>query len=516
MDTLPQDIIDHIVSYLFARKFKPRKPYSYLHHHLSRAQLATVSRRLQTAVERWTFRDIRINSDELEKFIQLLTPARRTFLAGLEFIPILPSYKEAAGTRAESPAERAANDESYTQAMQSLLETLKTWEEEDPHSVNYLLKLSINLPKSPSDRAWQGVFPQWGSILPKGFCIYEGRYLHSYIDLLRLEQLPEVNRVKHLVMKRPDKKRMYRNFCPKVPFMLASKMPNLESVNFSMDDTEERFHDLRVHNRQEAADSLRRLSLPRLKSARLDFWHRRYRHEGAVPPRLHRVGMPDPLSAAICDFSMNLVDLELSGIFDASLLRPLNSVVWPKLQILRIKLEPVTPSGEWYFLESHPSNDPMVNRPSSEITHKNLHEESFSFRRESAYAGQSIACISIFRGRVNEKALAPVIEAYADALSSMPKLRKAKLICNLDLKDETLSEPLSFQIAYFAPGEYSKSGRVDVNYNNRQLVTSLLGWVPSPDLMAKLRGIQDEYRVEPMKMMDVGDSFEKKMEALQI
>ncbi|RSL44349.1 hypothetical protein CEP54_014720 [Fusarium duplospermum] len=515
MDTLPQDIIDQIVSYLFATKFKLRKPYAHLHHHLPRAPFATVSRRLQTAVERWTFRDIRINSDELEKFIQLLTPARRTFLAGLEFIPILPPYKDTVNARAESPAERAANDESYTQAVQSLLEALKTWEEEDPQSVNYRLKLSINLPKSPSDRAWQGIFPQWNAILPKGYCIYEGRFLHSYIDLLRLEQLPEVNRVKHLVMKRPDKKRLYRNLCPKVPFMLASKMPNLESVNFSMDDSEERFHDLRVHNRQEAADSLRRLSLPHLKSASLDFWHRRYRHEEVVPPRLHRVGMPDPLSTAICDFSMNLVDLKLAGIFDASLLRPLGSVVWPELRTLRINLEPVTPSGEWYFLESFPSPDSPLGRPSSDFTHENLYEESFNFRREAAYASQPMVT-TFFRGRVDEKALGPFIEAYADALSGMPKLRKAKLICNLDFEDETLSEPLSFQITYFAPGEYSKSGGVDRNYNNRQLVTSLLGWVPSPDLMAKLRGIQDEYRVEPMKEMDVGDSFEKKMEALQI
>jgi hypothetical protein len=34
--------------------------------------------------------------------------------------------------------------------------------------------------------------------------------------------------------------------------------------------------------------------------------------------------------------------------------------------------------------------------------------------------------------------------------------------------------------------------------------------------MTKLRGIQDAYRIEPMKEMDVGDSFEKQMEALQI
>ncbi|KAI8711659.1 hypothetical protein NCS52_01430000 [Fusarium sp. LHS14.1] len=514
MDTLPQDIIDHIVSYLLARRSKPRKPYAYLHHHLSRAPLATVSRRLQTAVERWTFRDMRINSDELEKFIQLLTPSRRTFLAGLEFIPMLPTYKDAAGTRAESPAERAANDESYTQAVQSLLETLKAWEEEDPHSVNYRLKLSINIPQSPSDRAWPGIFPQFRALLPKGNCIYEGRYLHSYIDLLRLEQLPEVHRVKHLVMKRPDKKRIHRNVCPKVPFMLASKMPNLESINVSVDDSEERFLDLRAKNRQDAADSLKRLSLPHLKSARLDFWHRRYNHEATVPSHLHAVGTQDPLSAAICDFSMNIVDLEISGIFDASLLRPLSSAVWPELRTLRLKLEPVTPAGEWYFLESHPSSSAPPERPSSEFTLKNLHEEPFHYWRESSYASQKHS--EAFRGRVDEKLLSPFIEMYADALSSMPKLRKARLICNLDLQDETLSELLSVQVSYYAPGERSKSSSVKRDYNNRQLVISLLGWVPNPDLMAKLRSIQDEYRFEPMKEIGVDDSFEKQMEALHI
>jgi hypothetical protein len=514
MDTLPQDIIDHIVTYLLADGSKPRQPYAYLHPRLSRAALATVSRRLQTAVERWTFRDIRINSDELEKLIELLTPARRTFLAGLEFVPILRRYKDAASARAESPADRAANDESYTRAVQSLLETLKVWEEENPHSINYRLRLSINVPQSRSDRVWPGIFPQWKALLPKGNCIYEGRYLHSYIVLLRPEQLPEVHRVNHLVMIRPDEKRIHRNVCPKVPFMLASKMPNLETVDFSVDDSEERFLDLRRRNRQEAADAMKGVSLPELKSARLDFWHRRYRNEATVPPHLHGVNIPDPLSAAVCDFSMSLVNFEVAGIFDPDLLRPLSQAPWPNLQTFSIELEPISPSGEWYFLESQPPSQPPVDRPSSEFSYKNLHQEQFSFRREASYASQRPA--DAFRGRVNEKTLAPFIEAYANALSVMPKLVSAKLVCNLDFHSETLPEPPSFQIAYFAPGAYSNSGLVDLNYNTRQLVTSLLGWVPSADLMTKLRGIQDAYRIEPMKEMDVGDSFEKQMEALQI
>ncbi|KAJ4328662.1 hypothetical protein N0V84_000853 [Fusarium piperis] len=514
MDTLPQDIIDNIVSYLLAGRFKPRQPYKYLRPRLSRAALATVSRRLQTAVERWTFRDIRIDSDELEKFTQLLTPARRTFLAGLEFIPILPPYKDAASARAESPVERAANDESYTRAVRSLLEILKTWEEEDSLSINYRLKLSINLSQSRSDRAWPGIFPQWMALLPKGNRIYEGRYLHSYIDLLHPELLPEVHRVKHLVMARPDEKRIHRNVCPRVPFMLASTMPNIESIDMSVDDSEERFLDLRRQNRQEAADAIKRLSIPELRTARLDFWHRRYRHEATVPPHLHGVDIPDPLSAAICDFSMSLVNLELAGIFDPSLLQPLSQAPWPNLQTLCIELEPVSPSGEWYFLESQPPSQPPQDRPSSEFGYANFHQEQFSFWREAAYASQRRA--EAFRGRVNEKNLAPFIEAYADALSVMPNLVSAKLVCNLDFHSETLPEPSSFQIAYYAPGAYSKSGSVDLNYNKRQLVTSLLGWIPKPDLMAKLRRIQDGYRIEPMKEMDVGDSFEKRMEALQI
>ncbi|KAM0424346.1 hypothetical protein ACHAPT_010492 [Fusarium lateritium] len=513
MDTLPQDIIDHIVSYLLAERFKPRKSYPYLYLRLSRALLATVSRRLQTAVERWIFRDISINSEELETFSHILTPARRTFLVNLEFIPILPNYDVAASVRAESPAERAANDKSYTQAVHSLLETLKTWEEEDPLTVRYRLKLAINHPQSHSDRAWPGIFPPWKAMLPKGNCIYEGRYLHSYIDLLRPELLPEVHRVRNLVMLRPGEKDIHRNVCPKVPMMLASRMPNIESVDLSMDDSEERFLDLRRRNRQEASDTMKELSLRELKSARLDFWHRRYRNEATVPPLLHGEDGPDPLSSAICDFSMNLVNLELAGIFDCSILRPLNKVPWPNLQTLCIQLEPIAPSGEWYFLGSQPSSQPP-DRPSSEISHMNLHDEEFNFRREAAYASQR--SVDVFRGRVNEKALAPFIEAYADALSVMPKLVSAKLICNLNLEDETLPEPLSLQIAYFAPGANSETGLVDANNNTRQLVTSLLGWVPNADLMDKLRRIQDAYRVEPMRERDAGDSFEKRLEALQI
>ncbi|KAJ0161527.1 hypothetical protein CTA2_6076 [Colletotrichum tanaceti] len=512
MDSLPQDIIDEIVSHLVPPDSKPKAPYDVRGrppHPL--APVAAVSRRLQTAVERLTFRSIKITSDELTRFDKLLTPPRRRHLASLTVTVLLPPYDDAAARRAESPEERIANDESYSRGIAALFGVLHGWEAEDSGTIACRLALFINHPESPSDNPWRFNYAPWGDASPEEDGIYEGRYLHSYIRLLGSHALPTLERVKQLAMLRPDDRYGHRNTCPRVPIDLASKMPNLESVKLSMDDDEKRFPDMRARHRREAAEAIGKLSLPALNKADLDFFVRRQRDERARPPALHDPGVPDPLSAVICEFSQSLVSLKVSGVFDESLVRPighLGGTPWPSLRFLDIKLLITTPAGGWYFTKrddvppqpQQPPPPPYAHRSRANMAHEDLHLEDFSFLEEAAHA--LLSPVHVFRGKADDEAVAPLVGAYADALAAMPRLASAAL--NFELEDEVDGEPGWFCVAYFAPcrGASRHPPRMicpDCNRGpTRQLVTLLLGWEPDEALAVKLRGIGNEFHAEPM------------------
>ncbi|KAF7548925.1 hypothetical protein G7Z17_g6734 [Cylindrodendrum hubeiense] len=525
MEALPQDLVDQIVSYLLPEDFRPNGPYDKRQRPaLPLTPLATLSRRLQASVERLTFKYIKINSDELAEFDQLLTPARRSLLAGLTFTVNLPSYDAAASLRAESPAERAANDDAYSQAIHRLFKTLKAWELEDSKTIACRMALAINNPESPSDRPWPSQTAPWG-LTPgtEDECIHEGRYLHSYIDLLNLEDLPVLDRVKHLTMLNQEDKYGYRQLFPRVSILLAAKMPNLESVRINMDDSERRFPDMRKRNRDDAAHAIRTLSLPELKRADLHFFLRRYRDESISPPILHNPGIPDPLSSAICELSQNLVKLDITGVFDMSLLRPLQGLSetsWPRLRFFDVDFHATTPSGDWYFTSrfpQSPGSSTSETLPDPQYNHSNLHEEQFSFQREAEYASQSPT--DSFRAIPKNDTLVPFIEAYADALSAMPKLVSALFHCQLEDRFDD-GEPGWFSIAYFAAcinANKHPPKLVCTNCNrsiDRQLVTSWDGWAPSEELAAKLRGIQDAFSKTPMVVKRIEQYLEENQDLL--
>ncbi|GKT44567.1 uncharacterized protein ColSpa_04748 [Colletotrichum spaethianum] len=282
-------------------------------------------------------------------------------------------------------------------------------------------------------------------------------------------------------------------------------MPSLESIKLSMDDDEKRFPDIRVRHRNEVAQAIKELSLPALTKADFDFFLRRQRNERAQPPVLHETDVPDPLSSAICEFSQNLVNLKVTGVFDDSLLRPLkhlSTTSWPNLRFLDINLFTATPSGGWYFTKRDdvPTQPLYTYWPQNNNAHSDLHMEEFSFLEEASYA--FLNPVHVFRGKADDAALTPFVEVYADALSTMPKLTSAAF--NFQLEDHVDGEPGWFCIAYFAPCKSAQKHPprlICPNCNRgvtRQLVTLLLGWEPNEQLAAKLRSIGNEFRAEPM------------------
>ncbi|KAK2002555.1 hypothetical protein LX36DRAFT_678188 [Colletotrichum falcatum] len=300
-------------------------------------------------------------------------------------------------------------------------------------------------------------------------------------------------------------------------------MPSLELVKLSMDDEEKRFPDIRVRHRNEVAQAIRELSLPALTEVHFEFFLRRQKNERAQPPVLHKSGVPDPLSSAIFELSLNLVALELKGVFDDSLLRPierLGTTPWPNLEFLVINLGITTPSGGWYFTKRDDLPLPPLYMPTRlsrpKTAHSKLHLEKFDFLEEAGYSAW--VPVDAFRSKVDDAALTPLAEAYADALLEMPKLKTAML--SVELEDETEDEPEWFCIVYSAPCKSARGHPPRLICPNcrkgvtRRLITRLLGWEPNEKLAAKLRRTGDEFCAEPMVEMTV-DEYMSEKEALE-
>ncbi|KAK2037314.1 hypothetical protein LZ31DRAFT_600613 [Colletotrichum somersetense] len=289
-------------------------------------------------------------------------------------------------------------------------------------------------------------------------------------------------------------------------------MPSLESLKISMDDDENRFPDIRVRHRNEVAQAIGELSSPALTKVDFDFFHRRQRNERAQPPVLHQTGVPDPLSSAIFEFSLNLVTLKLEGVFDDSVLHPierLGTTSWPNMKFLDINLCISTPAGGWYFTKrDEVPSQPLYMHHSQAITaHSDLHLEKFDFLKEAGYA--SLDPVHVFRSKADDAILAPFVETYADALLMMPKLSSAALA--VQLEDHIEGEPGWFCIAYFAPckSAHDHPPRLICPRCNRgvtrQLVTLLLGWEPDDKLAAKLRRTGADFCAEPMVEMTMAE-----------
>ena len=80
----------------------------------------TVSRSWQYAVERRTFRRIKLKSTDLEFFRNTFVGHRRAALADLSYDVILPTYSDHQCARFETEEDKRSNNEALTEAIHGL------------------------------------------------------------------------------------------------------------------------------------------------------------------------------------------------------------------------------------------------------------------------------------------------------------------------------------------------------------------------------------------------------------
>ncbi|KAL5113788.1 hypothetical protein ACEQ8H_008324 [Pleosporales sp. CAS-2024a] len=165
----------------------------------------------------------------------------------------------------------------------------------------------------------------------------------------------------------------------------------------------------------------------------------------------------DALSAGIRVFSQNLVTLIIEGQLDSALFWPssheaANAVLptWPKLKHLNVKLNALTPSGEWYLGATRTMDGKRV------------------------------------RDFFNPATLNPVLAALGKAVSRMPELDY------LILWGPNLGGPNhNNHIAYYAPGrdaEFGDQDPGDTAYRRIYYVCEVgTGWTPEPETTEALK-----------------------------
>ncbi|KAH6645273.1 hypothetical protein BKA67DRAFT_109150 [Truncatella angustata] len=491
MDQLPQELIELIVEFLSPDASLPdededgwspysdsRKPESSL------LPYATISRAWQAAIERQTFRSLKLNSDEYPMLKNTLGPHRYRCLQRLVLTIILPSYDSVSATKVETQQDKDANDHAYSRAVHDIFDILRSLEVVDGKSRS--LEFYINHPVSRSDVQY---FMGRGTKGSDGQ-IYEGRYFHSYIDLYNIHRLPKLRDVTKFVMKMPKTQLGHRMLYPRVPFQIASKMPNLEALSVDANDNERLYVDRRLKYRQDLAEHLQKLSLPKLRKADLHFLYTSPQDHYYMPPMINPTADFDLLSSVCQSFSQGLEELDLNGVLDVTLLRPLEgfkTALWPRLEQLDIHFHQVRPAGGWYFTGDPPSWMPGPT-PATEAIVDNPNEE-FDFGQEMGLIGMQQT--RYFRTTPDNDAITPLVEAFADAVAVMPKIRNAMLHSTLGEGNVT---PEWFVIAYVAPCRKPAACQgACYRLPERMLVTDLQGWVPADRVTNKLRNMGSKY-----------------------
>jgi hypothetical protein len=341
---MPPEIFGQILSLVV--KGKPGVAASY----------ATISRKWQPFMERHTFRNLRLDQDRIKEAWKIMTLSRQEYVQELRMDVMLPEYEtEPQPCPRETVAEQTRNSQVFTDAIMSLFEILASWSSSASRK-GICLRMHAY---SPTDLSSEKPRKNWLGVNHKLTHRWEG----SYLDLLSSSslQLPAIAIVSALYFNESIR---HRNFAPKALCKITARFPNLHSLGWWFRDSE--LYDIRwrMETRQQLTAGL--ASLPRFVRRFTLFCQRDHCSDGSDwnPTNLCPNGSAsDPLNLAIFQLSQQLEFLRLDhvtigtealwpGIVPVPTSQPESNVHFPRLRVLQMNSNIVSPSGEWLLLDS--------------------------------------------------------------------------------------------------------------------------------------------------------------------
>lgn len=237
MDTLPQELVTHIASFIEREEpgldvFERQKAVSKL------PPYATISRPWQQAIESRTFQSIHFNSTELPYFIQILHRHRRHFLSSLTYDVVLPTYTVKQCARFETIEDMQRNNQAFTYAIHALFQLLKTWQDDETSQGtqgSHPLFLDLFDIYSPMDHLhrpsakYEDDREQYE--LGRRHDLFENRYKRSLLHLLEHPELPTLSCVSGFRIYTLD-----RPIANHSAVFLAARLPNAKSVTLHLKD----------------------------------------------------------------------------------------------------------------------------------------------------------------------------------------------------------------------------------------------------------------------------------------
>ncbi|KAK9424619.1 hypothetical protein SUNI508_03495 [Seiridium unicorne] len=459
MNKLPQEIIDRIVSFLpggpDAGWTSEKQP--------SRAPYACVSNRFRYAVERGSFRSLRISSGELQDLVLKLPPRGRSFLRELFFSIELSQVDGASAKRFERPAETASASRQFSLQIKELFNAL--------HKLDGIAGLRLYLSNVTQPAASAEDEPGSGT----GIDLGHHRDLRSRLTLLDPAALPRLDCVSHLTFSNWQRKP-----CPSVYLDIAARLAGPGKLDLFLDGFEMRYPGRLRDDRKSLALALETRSeeTQTISHATLDM----SLDSGAI---LQTLPMPDnkypleydALSSSLRTWSQRLVHFSVRGVVDESLFWPHtqdNAAAappeWQRMEFFDVQLERHAPSGWWYFMpkgESRygapprdPAEDPEDQPPQftdepqdgADPFDQEAEDHWDMHRRTDEDEDHRV------RNVPNEDAIQPLLEAWAKALARMPLLRRAKVgfeveIPNSETQNEEDVNMEDWEIIYEAPDQ---------------------------------------------------------------
>lgn len=246
MSRLPQDIVDEIGTFLQGPDFD--KP-----------SLATVSLQWQAAIERHTFRHLRLRSTDLDRFEEIVQYRRRRYMTEIDYPVVLPAYSDEERLQYEHEDTRKTNDKAFTAAIHGLLHILASW---DIHRDGYI-ELTLRDVYSVSDHEFLRLSSpsrDLQSLLRvrrdeennRTIELWDWRHQYSYLRLMHASELPIVPVVRGFYISA-----LTRNICDRVPIDIAARLPSLYDAVWRTNQWEIRYIALRRRHRHDLAQAVR-------------------------------------------------------------------------------------------------------------------------------------------------------------------------------------------------------------------------------------------------------------------
>ncbi|KAL8709697.1 MAG: hypothetical protein Q9220_005637 [cf. Caloplaca sp. 1 TL-2023] len=483
MDKLPQELIAHIVSYLWTNKGQPKETSS------KPSQYAVISRKWQLAIEPLLYRTIRLQSPDLPSFDRLLVQHRRELLSRLDFSIVLPTYADHECAKFETREDQDRNSQVFTYAIHSLFQTLRQW-----NTGSAGMRLVISSIYSPMDRIHRPPNKLEQDLEDFEYGrrqdLWEHRYERSRLGLLLHPELPAVACVSTFELAfHPE-----RLVEPESVVRIASKLSNVQAIILELQDNEKKDPSARQKSRYStstpetdshktrltilldfSAEMLKITNLP-LRDLILNFYYEDPSNQYFTPPSALPPSDPstDHLSLALSSLSQSstLTSLTLSSIvISPSLYWPSDPSAktpsWPSLRHFAVEFNMTSPTGDWYFIrdpsipidEDEDANDTDEEEdvessdsdsdPDSPALDDPPRPDTYNEKREKRLIGDYP--IRTFRTLPSSDLMNPLLLAMAHSAGQMPSLQTMSLTSTIRDPDAA-----GFEVYFHAKGERSK------------------------------------------------------------